>query len=77
MIHNELYLSLTFFIDVLFISPSLNVTVLAFTPIYMATHYFHARLVIEAGDIPSVIMKCGVVAVQFFMIFFIYYFWNI
>ena len=61
MIHNELYLSLTYFIDVLFISPSMNVTIFAFTPIYMAAHYSHARLVIEPGDAPSVIMKCSVV----------------
>ena len=36
-IQSEFYLGLTFMVDILFISPSLNVTIFAFGPIYMAT----------------------------------------
>ena len=57
VIHTELYYGITFIIDILFISPSLNVTLLAFGPIYMATHYLHALTIIEPGDKPSFIIK--------------------
>ena len=76
-IHIEIYLSLTFMVDILFISPSLNVTLLAFGPIYMATHFMHAKIIIEPGDSPSLIMKCSFAVMQFLLIFFIYYFVNI
>ena len=76
-IHAEFYLGLTFMIDILFISPSLNVTLLGFTPIYMATQYMHARIIIEPGDGPSLIMKSSFAIMQFLILFFIYYFVNI
>ena len=76
-IHAEFYLGLTFMVDILFISPSLNVTLLGFSPIYMATQYMHARIIIEPGDGPSFIMKSSFAVMQFLTLFFIYYFVNI
>ena len=77
IIHSEFYLGLTFMVDIVFISPSLNVTVFAFGPIYMATQYMHARIIIEPGDGPSFIMKSSFAVMQFLILFFIYYFVNI
>ena len=76
-LHHELYLGVTFMVDILFISPSLNVTLLAFGTIYVATHFMHAKIIIEPGDSPSFIMKGSFATMQFLLVFFIYYFVNI
>ena len=73
VIQDEIFISFGFLIDTLFISASLKMTVFAFTPIYIANQYFHAKIVIEPGDTASFMMK-GTGAVLVFSILFVVYY---
>ena len=73
VIQDEIFISFGFLIDTLFISASLKMTVFAFTPIYIANQYFHAKIVIEPGDTASFMMKGTGAVLVFGLLFVVYY----
>ena len=73
VVQDEIFISFGFLVDTLFISASLNTTVFAFTPIYIANQYFHAKIIIEPGDTASFMMKGTGAVLVFGILFAIYY----
>ena len=73
VIQDEIFISFGFLIDTLFFSASLKMTVFAFTPIYIANQYFHAKIVIEPGDTASFMMKGTGAVLVFGLLFVVYY----
>ena len=69
----DIYINYTFLIDILLMSASFKQTVFVYFPIYVATHYLHAKLVLEGGDTASMMAKIGLTTIIFATIFFIYY----
>ena len=59
--------------DILFMSPSLKLTIFAYCPIYIVSQFIHAKLVVQPEDTPSMIIKANISAAFFLMIFAIYY----
>ena len=73
IIKDELYFCFGFLLDILFMSPSLKMTIFAHSPIYIVSQYFHSKLEIVQGDEPSLIIKANISVAFFLMIFAIYY----
>ena len=73
VVQDEIFISFGFLVDTLFISASFKMTVFAFTPIYIANQYFHAKIIIEPGDTASFMMKGTGSVLVFGVLFAIYY----
>ena len=73
VVQDEIFISFGFLVDTLFISASLKMTVFAFTPIYIANQYFHAKIIIEPGDTASFMMKGTGSVLIFGLLFAVYY----
>ena len=73
IIKDELYFCFGFLVDILFMSPSLKLTIFAHCPIYIVSQYFHTKLMIKPGDTPSLIIKANISVAFFLMIFAVYY----
>ena len=67
------YINYTFLTDILLMSVSFKQTIFAYIPIYFATHFLHATMVLESADTPSLLTKICFTAILFVTIFSIYY----
>ena len=70
---DESYFNLSYLFDIIFLSPTLKISLLTYTPIYFGVHSAQVLLRFQSIDMQSIFLKAGIVGLNFSLISFFYY----
>ena len=73
LIGEEVYIDFVLIFDLLLLSPSLKISVLAYVPIWLVTHILYSYKRFDMRDSVQVTLRIIVIFQMFFTIFFLYY----
>ena len=73
LIGEEVYIDFVLIFDLILLSPSLKISVLAYVPIWLVTHILYSFKRFDMSDSVQVMLRIIVIIQMFFTIFFLYY----
>ena len=70
---DESYIGLSYFYDIVLLSPSMNMTLLTYTPIFIGTHVLQVLIRFHPTDLQTLVMKICLSTVWLCLAFLVYY----